>query len=144
VQDAADHPSIVDTLFAAHVARQMRLDPSPLLTAQPKQVAPHLLRSLSAQNHQAILSSTDLLGFDPGRREHRSHQDQGKEPANQRHRRAISQDMLDEFYRIAFRKKIYQTISDLQADLGTSMVENKNSVPTRADTARQSTTSNLP
>src|ERR1044071_9139023 len=51
MQDAADHPSIVDTLFAAHVARQMRLDPSPLLIAQPKQVAPHLLCSLPAQNH---------------------------------------------------------------------------------------------
>ena len=25
--------------------------------------------------------------------------------------------MLDEFYRIAFRKKIYATIEDLQADL---------------------------
>ena len=31
--------------------------------------------------------------------------------------------MLDEFYRIAFRKKIYQTISDLQADLDAWMVE---------------------
>jgi len=31
--------------------------------------------------------------------------------------------MLDEFYRIAFRKKIYQTITELQADLDTWMVE---------------------
>jgi hypothetical protein len=33
MQDAADHPSVVDALFAAHVARKMRLDPSPLLIA---------------------------------------------------------------------------------------------------------------
>jgi hypothetical protein len=31
--------------------------------------------------------------------------------------------MLDEFYRVAFRKKIYQTIDDLQADLDAWMVE---------------------
>jgi hypothetical protein len=27
--------------------------------------------------------------------------------------------MLNEFYRVAFRKKIYRTLDDLQADLGT-------------------------
>jgi len=31
--DAADHPPVVDALFAVHVARKMRLDPSPLLIA---------------------------------------------------------------------------------------------------------------
>ena len=31
--------------------------------------------------------------------------------------------MLDEFYRVAFRKKIYQTIEDLQADLDLWMRE---------------------
>jgi hypothetical protein len=30
---------------------------------------------------------------------------------------------LDEFYRIAFRKKIYHTIDELQADLDTRLVE---------------------
>ena len=35
----------------------------------------------------------------------------------------LHKTMLDEFYRIAFRKKIYQTISDLQADLDAWMVE---------------------
>jgi hypothetical protein len=31
--------------------------------------------------------------------------------------------MLDEFYRIAFRKKLYETIGDLQSDLDAWMVE---------------------
>jgi hypothetical protein len=31
--------------------------------------------------------------------------------------------MLDEFYRVAFRKKLYQTIEDLQADLDLWMRE---------------------
>jgi transposase InsO family protein len=35
----------------------------------------------------------------------------------------LHKTMLDEFYRIAFRKKIYQTIADLQADLDAWMVE---------------------
>ena len=31
--------------------------------------------------------------------------------------------VLDEFYRIAFRKKIYHTLDELQADLDTWLVE---------------------
>ena len=31
--------------------------------------------------------------------------------------------MLDEFYRIAFRKKIYRTLDELQADLDAWLVE---------------------
>ena len=33
--------------------------------------------------------------------------------------------MLDEFYRIAFRKKIYRDIDELQADLDAWLVEYK-------------------
>ena len=40
-----------------------------------------------------------------------------KTPADQRHLRALPQDLLDEFYRVAFRKKIYRSIDELQADL---------------------------
>jgi hypothetical protein len=36
VQDAADHPPVVDTILAAHVGRQVRLDLLPLLVAQPE------------------------------------------------------------------------------------------------------------
>jgi hypothetical protein len=42
MQDAADHATVVHTILAAHVCRQMRLDLTPLFIAQPKQVASHL------------------------------------------------------------------------------------------------------
>jgi hypothetical protein len=51
MQDAADHPAIIDPLFATHIAWQMRFDPRPLLIRQPVQTASHLLCSLPAQNH---------------------------------------------------------------------------------------------
>jgi hypothetical protein len=38
---ATDNPTIIDTLDAAYIGRQMRLDPSPLLVAQPKQIPAH-------------------------------------------------------------------------------------------------------
>jgi hypothetical protein len=65
MQDAADHPPIIDPRLAAHVAWQIRFDPRPLLITQPVQTASHLLCSLPAQNHQAIHRSIFLLGFDP-------------------------------------------------------------------------------
>jgi hypothetical protein len=36
MQNAADHAPVIDPLLAAHVFRQMRLDPLPLFIAQPK------------------------------------------------------------------------------------------------------------
>jgi hypothetical protein len=33
MHDAADNPSIIGSLDASHIGRQMRLDPSPLLVA---------------------------------------------------------------------------------------------------------------
>jgi hypothetical protein len=33
MHDPADHPTIIDTLHAANIARQMRPDPSPLFVA---------------------------------------------------------------------------------------------------------------
>jgi hypothetical protein len=36
MQDAADHRAIVHTLLAAHISRQVRLNPLPLLIVQPK------------------------------------------------------------------------------------------------------------
>jgi hypothetical protein len=41
MHDATDNAPIVGTLDASHVRRQMRLNPLPLLIAQPKQVLPH-------------------------------------------------------------------------------------------------------
>jgi hypothetical protein len=36
MHDAADDPAIVRSLLAARVSRQVRLDPPPLLIAQPE------------------------------------------------------------------------------------------------------------
>jgi hypothetical protein len=33
MQDATDHPPIIDPFLAPHIGRKMRLDPSPLLIA---------------------------------------------------------------------------------------------------------------
>jgi len=41
MHDPADDPTIIDPLYAPYIRRQMRLDPSPLLVAQPKQVRAH-------------------------------------------------------------------------------------------------------
>jgi uncharacterized protein len=41
MHDATDNAPIVRTLDASHIGRQMRLNPLPLLIAQPKQVLPH-------------------------------------------------------------------------------------------------------
>src|SRR5580693_2107998 len=41
MHDATDNAPIVCTLDASHIRRQMRLNPPPLLIAQPKQVLPH-------------------------------------------------------------------------------------------------------
>jgi hypothetical protein len=39
MHDAADHPAIVNPFHIAHIGRQVRLDPSPLFVAQPKQIS---------------------------------------------------------------------------------------------------------
>jgi hypothetical protein len=41
MHDPADDSAIVNPLDAAHIGRQMRLDPSPLFVAQPKQITAH-------------------------------------------------------------------------------------------------------
>jgi len=66
MQDAADHSPIVHPILAAHVGRQVRLDPLPLFIVEPVQIRPHHLCSrLTAENQQPILFATKLLGFDP-------------------------------------------------------------------------------
>jgi len=56
MQDAADHAPVVDTLLAAHVRGQIRLDPPPLFVTQPKQIASH---PLALSNHTERESATD-------------------------------------------------------------------------------------
>jgi hypothetical protein len=41
VYDAADNAAIVLPLDSAHIRRQVRFDPLPLLVAQPKQISAH-------------------------------------------------------------------------------------------------------
>jgi hypothetical protein len=41
VHDPADDAAIVFALDPANICRQVRLDPPPLLVAQPKEILPH-------------------------------------------------------------------------------------------------------
>jgi hypothetical protein len=41
MHDPADDPTIIDPLNAPNIGWQMRLDPSPLLVAQPKEILAH-------------------------------------------------------------------------------------------------------
>jgi len=41
MHDATDNAAIVNSLDTSHIPRQMRLNPLPLLIAQPKQVLAH-------------------------------------------------------------------------------------------------------
>ncbi|HEY0281283.1 MAG TPA: hypothetical protein VGC27_01520 [Rhizomicrobium sp.] len=67
MQDAADHATVVHAIFAAHIRRQVRLDLTPLLIAQPKQVVPHpnASRITKQRNHQLIQPTMTLLSVGP-------------------------------------------------------------------------------
>jgi hypothetical protein len=41
MHDPADDPTIIDPIHTANIGWQMRLDPSPLVVAQPKQILAH-------------------------------------------------------------------------------------------------------
>jgi hypothetical protein len=55
MHDPADDPPIVNPLDAAHIGRQMRLNPRPLLIVQPKQIPPHDPGPLPKTNQDRIL-----------------------------------------------------------------------------------------
>src|SRR5271155_1719130 len=66
VQNAADHAPIIDARLAAHVLRQIGLNPPPLFVAQPKQVAPHPLlcsESLTRSESATDSASNRFIGF---------------------------------------------------------------------------------
>ena len=46
-----------------------------------------------------------------------SHPNQDQKPTNEWNLRALPQNVLNEFYRVAFRKKVYRAIDELQGDL---------------------------
>jgi hypothetical protein len=70
MHNPADDPTIIDPLNAANIRRQMRLDPRPLLVAQPKQVRPHEPDPLPKRirivwNQDCVASAPKLMSFDP-------------------------------------------------------------------------------
>jgi hypothetical protein len=58
MDDAADHPSIVNTRFASCVGGKMRLQLRELLVAQPKIIAIHQCLLAEALNHILAISET--------------------------------------------------------------------------------------
>ena len=62
-----------------------------------------------------------LISFS-GCERRRSHEDEGEEPADERHLRTVPQTVLQEFYQVAFRKRLYTSLEQLQADLDVWLV----------------------
>jgi uncharacterized protein len=65
VHDAADDAAIVHPLDAPDIRRQVRFDPLPLLTAQPKQVPAHDPNPLPKTNQDRIVRAEKLMSSDP-------------------------------------------------------------------------------
>jgi hypothetical protein len=65
MHDAADDAAVVRPLDAPYIRRQMRLDPSPLLIAQPKQVPAHNPDPLPKTNQDRIVRAKKLMSSDP-------------------------------------------------------------------------------
>jgi hypothetical protein len=65
MHDAADNSAIVRPLDAPDIRRQVRLDPLPLLIAQPKQVVAHDPNPLPKTNQDRIVRAEKLMSSDP-------------------------------------------------------------------------------
>src|SRR5262249_18677655 len=65
MHDAADNLPIVHSINPSHIRRQMRLDPLPLLTTQPKQVLAHDPDPLQKTNQDRIVRTQELMSSDP-------------------------------------------------------------------------------
>jgi len=65
MHDAADDPAIIYPLNPANVGRQMRLDPRPLLVAQPKQILAHDPDPLPKTNQARSVRPKGLMSFEP-------------------------------------------------------------------------------
>jgi hypothetical protein len=61
MHDAADDTPIVRSLDTAHIRRQMRLDPLPLLIAQPKKAPAHDPDPPKKPNHARMESELSCL-----------------------------------------------------------------------------------
>ena len=69
MHDAADDTPIVRSFDPSHIGRQTRLDPPPLLIAQPEKVPAHHPdppnESGSARNQDRLAAAAKLMSFDP-------------------------------------------------------------------------------
>src|SRR3984893_8230388 len=65
LHDTADDAAVVHPLDAADIRGQERLDPLPLLVAQPKQIPAHNFKSFPPKNHYLIVSEEGLMSSDP-------------------------------------------------------------------------------
>ena len=65
MHNAANHAPVINPLYTPNIRRQMRLDPSPLLVAQPKQVRAHDPDPLPKTNQDRIVIRQKLMSFHP-------------------------------------------------------------------------------
>src|SRR5262245_53532463 len=65
MHDTADDAAIIRPLDPAHIRRQVRFDPLPLLIAKPKQVPGHDPNPLPKTNQDRIVRAEKLMGSDP-------------------------------------------------------------------------------
>jgi len=65
MHDTADDAAIIRPLDPAHIRRQMRFDPLPLLIAKPKQVSGHDPNPLPKTNQDRIVRAEKLISSDP-------------------------------------------------------------------------------
>jgi uncharacterized protein len=68
MHDATDNAAIVNSLDTSHIRRQMRLNPLPLLIAQPKQVLAHgpdPQKRISPTWNQDCPVAAKLMSLDP-------------------------------------------------------------------------------
>jgi hypothetical protein len=70
---AADDSAIVRPLNAPDIRRQVRVDPLPLLIAQPKQVPAHDPNPLPKTNQDRIVRAEKLMSSDPSLTFHLDH-----------------------------------------------------------------------
>jgi len=65
VYNAADNAAIVLPLDTAHIGWQVRLDPLPLLVAQPKQIPAHDPNPSPKENQYRIVTAKKLMSSHP-------------------------------------------------------------------------------
>src|SRR5262249_18927038 len=68
MHDTADDAAIIRPLDPAHIRRQMRFDPLPLLIAKPKKVPGHDPNPLPKTNQDRIVTAEKLMSSDPSSR----------------------------------------------------------------------------